>query len=217
MIYKIITNNAANSHRDGAEKDFRGSVEELFSQYTDSALKIALHFCDVPRRNMYQGQYAFKDQQESIEVVNYQKRYLKMVLTICSKLLDKNASYLESSEFFDDLFNSFPNPDTRLPIYFDLQNNAYEVPERGGYTFSHSFTDTKELTTVEKTLDLLNHSNPTAPLIITSYAAPDLRKNRNCPLEYLYRGEVLPLWGYYIMSRCYSNLVTMNHCHRDKK
>lgn len=179
----VVTDNAANSHRDGAAKYSQGSVEELFSRYTDSALKMVLHFCDVPQRNLEQNQYAFAKSSASLDVVAYQKRYLKMVLTICAKLVEKKESYLETEGFFNDLFNSFPNPDTRLPIYFDLQNNVYEVPVYGGYTSSHWFADTQELTTVEGIFNLLEAPNPSTPLTITSYAAPDLRKIETSPLD----------------------------------
>ncbi|WP_115708379.1 hypothetical protein [Legionella sainthelensi] len=177
----VITDNAPNSHRDGAAKYSSGSVEELFSRYTDSALKMVLHFCDVHQRNLENKEYAFSDAPLPIDVVDYQKRYLKMVLTICAKWIEKKETYLESEEFFNDLFKSYPNPQNGLPIYFDMQNNAYEVPVAGD-CISHWFTDTTELTTVEKTVEQLQ-KNERTPITIVSYAAPDLRKVETSPLD----------------------------------
>ncbi|KTD14121.1 hypothetical protein Lgra_0731 [Legionella gratiana] len=178
----VITDNAPNSHRDGAAKYSSGSVEELFSRYTDSALKMALHFCDVHQRNIESNQYAFSEQPYPIDVVEYQKRYLKMVLTICAKLVEKKETYLESEAFFNDLFKSYPNPQNGLPIYFDMQNNVYEVPVGGGSISSHWFADTSEITTVEKTVEQLQKNEKT-PMTIVSYAAPDLRKVETSPLD----------------------------------
>ncbi|WP_058517384.1 hypothetical protein [Legionella parisiensis] len=62
-------------HRDGAAKYSSGFVEELLSRYTDSSLKMALHFCDVHRRNRDEIQYAFIEQSEPIDVVGYQKHH----------------------------------------------------------------------------------------------------------------------------------------------
>lgn len=178
----VITDNAPNSHRDGAAKYSSGSVEELFSRYTDSALKMVLHFCNVHQRNIENNQYAFSDAPHPIDVVEYQKRYLKMVLTICAKLVEKKETYLESEEFFKDLFKSYPNPQNGLPIYFDMQNNVYEVPVTGDSISSHWFTDTTDLTTVEKTVEQLQ-KNERTPITIVSYAAPDLRKVETSPLD----------------------------------
>ncbi|KTD63734.1 hypothetical protein Lsan_1167 [Legionella santicrucis] len=178
----VITDNAPNSHRDGAAKYSSGSVEELFSRYTDSALKMVLHFCNVHQRNIENNQYAFSDTPLPIDVVDYQKRYLKMVLTICAKLIEKKEIYLESEEFFNDLLKSYPNPQNELPIYFDMQNNVYEVPVAGDSVSSHWFTDTTGLTTVEKTVEQLQ-KNERTPMTIVHYAAPDLRKVETSPLD----------------------------------
>lgn len=179
----VITDNAPNSHRDGAAKYSSGSVEELFSRYTDSALKMALHFCNIHERNIENDQYAFSDKPNPIDVEAYQKRYLKMVLTICAKLVEKNTTYLESEEFFNDLFKSYPNLTSGLPIYFDIQNNVYEIPLDESIISSHWFTDTTELTTPEKIVEQLQNPDKRTPIIIVSYAAPDLRKVETSPLD----------------------------------
>lgn len=178
--FMVVTDDAPNSHRDGAAKYSNGSVEELFSRYCDSALKMATHFCDVHKRNKEVGHYAFTGKTKDLNVVEYQKRYLKMVLGICLKLLEKKEAYLNSREFLRDLLRSQPNPESGLPIYFDLQNNAYEVPVQGGYSSWHWFSDTKELTSIDK---LWSHSNPIRPIVISSYAAPDLRTIETSPID----------------------------------
>lgn len=177
----VVADNAPNSHRDGAAKYSSGSVEELFSRYTDSALKMALQFCNVHQRNIESNQYAFSDVPHPVDVVDYQKRYLKMVLTICAKWVEKKEAYLESEEFFKDLFKSYPNPHNGLSIYFDMQNNVYEVPVVGD-SISHWFTDTTELTTIEKTVKKLQ-KNERTPMTLVGYAAPDLRKVETSPLD----------------------------------
>ncbi|NSL18296.1 hypothetical protein HRQ65_07860 [Tatlockia micdadei] len=182
----VVVDNAPNSHRDGAAKYSAGSVEELFSRYTDSALKMALHFTDVHQRNKDAGYYAFAEDSKPLDVADYQRRYLQMVLTICAKLLKQSETYLESQEFFDDLFNSFPNQDEesfQLPVYFDIQNNAYEVPVDGGFVSEHWFVDTKNLTTVEGIFQLLETPNTLTPIKVVSYAAPDLRLIETSPLD----------------------------------
>ena len=183
----VIADNAPNSHRDGAAKYSAGSVEELFSRYTDEALKMVLHFDDVHQRNAEKGQYAYVEKSEPIDVAEYQKRYLKMVLTVCANLIEKKESYLESEDFFNDLFTSFPNTNNelahQLPIYFDMQNNVYEVPVDGGFTSTHWFTDTKNLNTVEGIFSLLETPPTLTPVTVVSYAAPDLRKVETSPLD----------------------------------
>ncbi|MCL9685534.1 hypothetical protein [Legionella maioricensis] len=182
----VVADNAPNSHRDGAAKYSAGSVEELFSRYTDEALKMVLHFDDVHQRNNEKGQYAYTEKSEPIDVADYQKRYLKMVLTICANLVEKKESYLESEDFFNDLFTSFPNTNNelaQLPIYFDMQNNVYEVPVDGGFTSTHWFTDTKNLNSVENIFSLLEAPPTLTPVTVVSYAAPDLRKMETSPLD----------------------------------
>lgn len=181
-----VVDNAPNSHRDGAAKYSAGSLEELLSRHTDSALKMVLHFTDVHQRNVETGHYAFTKKTKTIDVDDYKKRYLQMVLTICAKLLQKNESYLNSDEFFKDLFTAFPNPNensSQLPIFFDIQNNVYEVPVNGGFTSSHWFLDTKELSTVTNIFEKLKSSPPPTPIEIVSYAAPDLRHFETTPLD----------------------------------
>ncbi|CEG57511.1 hypothetical protein [Legionella fallonii] len=182
----VVVDNAPNSHRDGAAKYSAGSVEELFSRYTDSALKMALHFDDVHQRNYQIGYYAFTEKPEAIDVLDYQKRYLKMVLTICSNLIHRTEDYLESEDFLNDLFTSFPNQKDesfKLPIYFDMQNNVYEVPVDGGFTSAHWFVNTKQLNTVEGIFQLLKIPDVSKPINVVSYAAPDLRKLETSPLD----------------------------------
>jgi len=180
----VVVDNAPNSHRDGAAKYSAGSVEELFSRYTDEALKMVLHFADVHQRNEDKGHYAFNGRAVPVDVGDYQTRYLQMILTISVKLIEKKEAYLETEEFFNDLFTSFPNTEpNHLPIYFGMQNNAYEVPVDGGFTSSHWFANTKNLTTVEGIFQLLATENNVTPLTVTSYAAPDLRKLETTPLD----------------------------------
>ncbi|CDZ78959.1 hypothetical protein BN59_03274 [Legionella massiliensis] len=183
---KVVVDNAANSHRDGGSKYTKGSVEELLSRYTDSALKMALHFDDVHRRNYRDGQYAFTGRPPKLDVLNYQRRYIKMVLTICAKLVEQKEAYLESAEFLQDLFTSFPNEDessTQLPIYFDMQNNAYEVPVNSGFSSGHWFRDTTNLNTVEGIFSALQEPTTAIPLDVVGYAAPDLRRLETSPLD----------------------------------
>ena len=183
----VVADNAPNSHRDGAAKYSAGSLEELFSRYTDEALKMVLHFDDVHQRNDEKGQYAYTEKAEPVDVADYQKRYLKMVLTVCANLVERKESYLESEDFFNDLFTSFPNTNSelehQLPIYFDMQNNVYEVPVDSGFTSTHWFTNTKDLNTVEGIFSLLGTPQTLIPLTVVSYAAPDLRKMETSPLD----------------------------------
>lgn len=182
-----VVDNAPNSHRDGAAKYSQGSVEELLSRHTDEALKMVLHFDDVHKRNSDQAHFAFEEKSSPVDVLDYQKRYLKMILLISANLIKKKESYLESPEFFNDLFNSFPNNDPKsldkLPIYFGMQNNAYEVPVTNGFISAHWFKNTANLTTVDDIFKTLNAANKPTPILVASYAAPDLRKIETTPLD----------------------------------
>ncbi|QLZ69827.1 hypothetical protein FOLKNPGA_02627 [Legionella sp. PC1000] len=189
--YYVIVNDAANSHRDGAAKYSQGSLEELFSRFTDQALKLALHFDDVHKLNQENGFCSFQDDRPTINVLDYQKRYLKMVLTIMSKLV-QNEAYLESPEFFNDLFNSFPGPNG-LPIYFDMQDNAYQVPVDDVSFSTRLFQDTSKLASISEVIVQAQTSSPN-PIGVTSYAAPDLRIIETSPLD----------------TRCTSNSILAN-------
>ncbi|WP_131796092.1 hypothetical protein [Legionella lansingensis] len=175
----VIVNDAANSHRDGAAKYSKGSLEELFSRFTDQAIKLVLHFDDVHQRNADKGMSHLGVPPPQINVNDYQKRYLKMVLTIMSNLI-KGEEYLESPQFFNDLFNAFPSADG-LPIYFDMQNNAYEVPVDGGFFSCRVFKDTAAVKTMDKLLEHLD--DPSYPIGMASFAAPDLRVLETTPLD----------------------------------
>ena len=61
-----------------------------------------------------------------------------MMLTIISNYLQDGEAYLKSSKFWDDLLESQIDSKTELPIYFDVQNNAYEVPS-GGHTSENKY------------------------------------------------------------------------------
>lgn len=185
--YLPIIDNAANSHRDGAAKYSSGSLEELLSRFTDQALKLALHFEDVHHRNTQDAQSAFPTEKHpDINILDYQKRYFQMVLTILSQLILNGEDYLVTPKFFNDLFHSFPNPNPApgcapLPIYFDLQNNCYEVPIKQGFTGYHHFRDTRKLQRVTEVIAALQQHE--AALIVASYAAPDQRKIETSPLD----------------------------------
>lgn len=178
--YFVIVNDAANSHRDGAAKYSRGSLEELLSRFSDQAIKLVLDFDNVHERNSRSDLSQFSGHTPEIDVSDYQKRYLKMLLTIMSKLV-KNDNYLETPEFFADLLQSFPSKPRALPIYFDMQNNAYEIPVDGGFYSRRVFKDTSEVANVDQLLDQLDA--PSFCMGVTSFAAPDLRTIETTPLD----------------------------------
>lgn len=179
-----VCDNAANSHRDGAAKYNNGSLEEILSRHTDQAIKMVCQFRAVHQENQQKGQGAFKtDTKNTIDIKDYQKRYLKMVLTICLHFIEKGENYLSTPKFYQDLFESFPNQATKLPIYFDMQNNVYEVPVGELSHESQWFSTLKQISGSDDLLAALANKDKIYPIEMVSFAAPDRRILETSPLD----------------------------------
>lgn len=179
--YHIVIDDAPNSNRDGCAKYASGSVEEVISRYTN-AWQMVLHFEDVHQRNTDKQMTSLTGVPPKINVETYQARYLLMMLDIVINFLHGGEAYLESPQFLKDLFESYPSEITGIPIYFDMQNNAYEVPIEG-FVSTRGFFNTEALTSVDAVFEKHQNRTPVVPVTVVSYAAPDQRVLESTPLD----------------------------------
>nr|HAT8713379.1 hypothetical protein [Legionella jordanis] len=180
----VVVNDAANSHRDGAAKYNKGSVEELIARHTDAGWKMLLHFENVHKRNLATDKSTIPSEAQNfpdIDVIRFQGRYLKMMLNIISNVVEHSENYLKSQAFLSDLFLSQPDPDDpqSLPIYFEMQNNCYEVPIEG-FTSERWFSDSSPL---QSLVDVFREQVQSYPITVVSYAAADRRTFDTSPMD----------------------------------
>jgi len=170
--YVPVINNAANSNRDGVAKCARGTLEELFARCTGAGLLMPLNFRDIEAINL-----GLDENQP--QTIHYQKRYLIWFLTILSKVLE-SAAYITSKDFIKDFCGCGSNSSD--PIYFDMQNTAYEVrPEEGGFTEHCAFYDPRSFASAES-VEAATAQDQQPPkfgeISIVSSAAPDRRRSQ---------------------------------------